>query len=322
MPAYVDATLGTSSSSSNWGSNFSQFCSLDEGTAAASSRASAEIRKASTAAIEAIARCAGDLAQQNANGIFGVLKVTNGRDGFSVEVRHRSAGSGNWGIVGVRPTPTPVHFKCDNDLHNASLTSPKPINFGSFAFTCEKSPETAIQVAVTTTAGALPVFDIEGLGDKLRALEERVTAIEGRTVPVGAVAWFETSACPGGWGAYERARGRTVVGAENTENKDARDALITRWSVGNVGGEESHRLTEAEMPAHQHYLPNLRLAWEESPPADGFTPGYAFSDGNDPGRIWVGGAPNPSRQTTDTIGGGQPHNTMPPFVALTPCVKR
>jgi hypothetical protein len=322
IPSYVDATLGTSSNASNWGSNFSSFCSLDEGTVAASSQASNEVRKASIAAIQAIARCAGDLAQKSAIGIFGVLNVTDRRDGFTVELLHRSAGSGDWGIIGVRPTPTPASFDCDEGLHTASLTAPKAIDLGSFAFTCRKSPETAIQVAVTTTAGALPVFSIEGLDDKLRELEERVTAVEGRAVPAGAVAWFESGSCPGGWGAYERARGRTVVGAENTENKDTRDALITRWGVGNVGGEESHQLADTEMPAHQHDLPGLRLAFEEAAFADGFTPGGAFSDGGSPGRIWVGGPPIATKQTTDVRGQGQPHNNMPPFVALTPCVKR
>lgn len=73
-------------------------------------------------------------------------------------------------------------------------------------------------------------------------------------------------------------------------------------SVGDTGGAETHTLTGAEMPSHAHTLDML---------------------------IGLGGTPNPipailpsvlPALTTNSAGGGNPHNNMPPYGVLLACI--
>ncbi|MBB6131318.1 hypothetical protein [Mucilaginibacter lappiensis] len=70
----------------------------------------------------------------------------------------------------------------------------------------------------------------------------------------------------------------------------------TEFAIGDKGGEVNHRLTVNEMPAHDH--------------GDGKgLSGYGTHSGNpDSERAFIRGAGR-----TDSAGGGQEHNNMPPF---------
>jgi hypothetical protein len=177
--------------------------------------------------------------------------------------------------------------------------------------TCHKDPATPIQVAVNTTAGALPVFDARGLDDRLRELQEQLTLLGSRIVPSGAVAWFTEAQCPVGWESYADARGRVIVGAGNEQNTDASGAVISKWSRAQIDGEESHTLTAEELPAHRHDVDLLGIRGVEMSGA----PGQALHPGSTRGSFVY-------RVQTRNAGNSDPHNNMPPFVALTPCVKR
>ena len=66
---------------------------------------------------------------------------------------------------------------------------------------------------------------------------------------------------------------------------------------GETGGEESHRLTVAEMPEHNHYLKQHN------------------NDGSE--TAWIGAVEQRlyrwSSENTMSAGGSQPHNNMPPY---------
>ncbi len=129
-------------------------------------------------------------------------------------------------------------------------------------------------------------------------------------------------ACPRGWSLFTPAGGRVIVGAGQHTN----DGLNEYPSYADdpddaTGGEERVKLKLPEIPAHAHYLLNMRLAFDEAPNADGLTPGSSFADGGEPGRLWVGGSPIKRRQNTSEAGDGAAHNNMPPYIALYFCKK-
>jgi len=99
-----------------------------------------------------------------------------------------------------------------------------------------------------------------------------------------------------------------IIDADSFVVPDMRNAVpigmgIT-WDIGDTGGEVEHTLTVAEMPSHAHtYVPPVFNVDIEAPGAP------------DPIAAGIGLPTN----TGDT-GGGDPHNNMPPFVALRYCI--
>lgn len=86
--------------------------------------------------------------------------------------------------------------------------------------------------------------------------------------------------------------GRVLVGQDGTAE------FLT---VGQVGGEKTHELTEAEMPTHAHDVT------------------YGEPDDSNPGM--PGGTPGPPNTPeitlpTDETGGGDPHNNLQPYLTI------
>jgi microcystin-dependent protein len=136
----------------------------------------------------------------------------------------------------------------------------------------------------------------------------------------GAVVAFDRSqargACPQGWQLYQPAGGRFIVGAGTNTHKDMNGKDLTDYSsfkddpLKAVSGEEMQVLTEVELPAHRHGV--YRHAAERSPSSG--LQGAGSADTNPPSNVrdgWESGS----------AGGNQPHNIMPPFVALYYCIK-
>jgi len=300
IPGFVDAILGTSSNEQNWGQNLKSFCSLDEQQAAMNTRSSLEIRHASTVAYQAVVDCVKEYAEQN--GIFGLLDVSDHRDTFTIKVTHRSDGSSNWQVRGFSVTPRSQATSCDNNVQQTSISKPLKVDTATFVISCQKDPKQAVLVTINTDAGALPTFHIASIDDDIAALRTRVDQVEANAIPKGTVGWFNLPACPPGWSDFEVARGRTVFGAGNSTNKDTRGVVISNWGVGQTGGEESHQLTIDEMPAHSHSVQ-----------------GYSGADSENinRGRALY----NATNGSSGSTGGSKVHNTMPPFVALTACIR-
>ncbi len=103
-------------------------------------------------------------------------------------------------------------------------------------------------------------------------------------------------------------RGRAMFGfIGGSTNNLITGATADKLGLGGKGGEETHVLTEREMPTHSHSL-------------SGFT-NYTYPNGNISGA--VGGNAltyNATKPTTNT-GGNQAHNNMPPFILMNFIIK-
>ena len=130
--------------------------------------------------------------------------------------------------------------------------------------------------------------------------------------PNAIVAFANENGCPDGWKIYRPALSRVILGAyqTNIEHDVVANADLTPRVINGVGGEERHALSVAEMPAHFH---------EVYPHAGQIvgTGGRSAGAGSDD--------PNPPSRTnglTSSVGGGAPHNTMPPYLALFYCIRK
>ena len=105
--------------------------------------------------------------------------------------------------------------------------------------------------------------------------------------PVGSIymSVAETSPASLFGGTWERIEDRFLLAAGST------------YTAGDMGGEAAHTLTVSEMPSHNHT--------------------YTIP-GNETGTSWYGasGTAKGAPQSSGDSGGGQPHNNMPPYLAV------
>lgn len=86
-------------------------------------------------------------------------------------------------------------------------------------------------------------------------------------------------------------------------------AAGAKHAAGSTGGEESHTLTEDEIAPHKHAM---AYAPESSASSTGFSYGIAAGSATNS----AGGRGYESNLGTFSAGGGQPHNNMPPYLAV------
>jgi hypothetical protein len=156
---------------------------------------------------------------------------------------------------------------------------------------------------------------------------ERGLPGESADVPRGAVMAFDrddldANKCPPRWAPFLEARARVIVGAGDparAPGKMAFDAMampLRGFVLRQHGGEQIHKLTLDEMPRHDHPIQVI----EHSEYMRENSGKYHGTDtlGRDASRI----DPNWSVvRYTEVVGSGQPHNVMPPFLALFYCKK-
>jgi len=100
-------------------------------------------------------------------------------------------------------------------------------------------------------------------------------------------------------------RGRMAMGLDNTGGTSANVVTAeTADTLGSTAGEEKHILTEDEMASHSH---------EYDTKQEGY---HANVAGNDQD-LWR----YVTTASTENTGGDQPHNNMPPYMALNYLIK-
>ncbi|MEQ8297062.1 MAG: hypothetical protein RIB55_11310 [Nitratireductor sp.] len=163
---------------------------------------------------------------------------------------------------------------------------------------------------------------------RLTATLARIEALESELEPFrrasGIVAAFDRSeedACPRGWERFAPAGGRMIVGAGVNNNVDENGQSLSRYPAlmddpdGAQGGAEWHALKAEEMPTHSHEFNGtsvLRGQWTG-------LPAVALSVGGEGAGVHQPFVPE---GTISETGGSQPHNNMPPYLALYYCIRR
>lgn len=86
-------------------------------------------------------------------------------------------------------------------------------------------------------------------------------------------------------------------------------AAGAKHAAGSTGGEESHILTEPEIAPHKH-------AMAYGPESSGDSTGFSYGIDSGSATNSAGGRGYASNLGTFSAGGGQPHNNMPPYLAV------
>ena len=130
------------------------------------------------------------------------------------------------------------------------------------------------------------------------------------TIPVGGIIMWSGASVPDGWALCN---GQTSNGVRTP---DLRNRFIvgsgSTYSIGNTGGADSVKLTEAQMPSHRHYYTGDDQLWNANDTAYGIgrkaqVGGYD-ANSTTSGNAWV--------YMTSETGGDQAHENRPPYYAL------
>jgi hypothetical protein len=139
----------------------------------------------------------------------------------------------------------------------------------------------------------------------------------GYTVPSGAVMSFDLASCPTGWTEYTAARGRAVIWVWQWNTAEW-GWLGTNRTLGAIAWAETHTLTEAQMPAHNHlHWPATNSVfdfwfWISTTLIDPVSNSEYYHNTDENVEYY---------QYTSTQWGSQAHNNMPPSIALLYCKK-
>jgi|GEM_PF-3799441 len=133
-------------------------------------------------------------------------------------------------------------------------------------------------------------------------------------LPLGSIVAFAQRECPPseeGWRRFEDAEGRFILGWSDGEGLPSMESRAIR-QFDSEGGAETHTLSIDEMPAHTH-------PFQGSPFTRGGYGGGSRDDVSQGGNVIPQNTLTPRGEVLSN-GGDQPHNNMPPYIALTWCI--
>jgi len=186
-----------------------------------------------------------------------------------------------------------------------------------------------------TTAGAGQGEEITvGTGLSLSGGALACTVAAGTPIPAGALMAFAMNAVPSGWLAcngaavsrttygdlfaaigttYSPGDGSTTFGVPNLQRRTLIGSGGTQVSgpattVGSTGGTETHTLSTAEIPVHNHGVTAIFRTANVTGNGGGFEIGDA-------------GSSSPGATATTSSGGGGQHNNMQPSMTVLWCIK-
>lgn len=98
-------------------------------------------------------------------------------------------------------------------------------------------------------------------------------------------------------------------------------AGLSQYDLGQAGGVSAVTLLASEIPAHTHRISAAMGPGDVNSPADNIWAGPRFGRGAEPA-FATSGSPvvTMSSKAVNIAGGNQPHNNLPPFVALNFCI--
>lgn len=148
--------------------------------------------------------------------------------------------------------------------------------------------------AIEQVLGRDVAGDYDTVDDRLIGIEESLSGIVDALWPIGSIYITMNAAnpgtyLPGTWVTF--AQGRTLVGFDSSQAEFN--------AAGKTGGEKTHRLVTAEMPAHNH-----DFVVEQGP-----------TGGTKAGARMTWGIPYQATEPTLTRGGDGAHNNLQPYIA-------
>ena len=167
---------------------------------------------------------------------------------------------------------------------------------------------------------------------RIEALEAAAHKVpEARLVPKGAVLAFDTpDGCPEGWSHFAEGQSRVVVGASrgsfaNGLAEDEGGNPLTGYKYRDHGGDSKVALSDDQLPSHRHHGVKTNLYLESGDVISRRKPVEGRRGGID--LPWLIGATSDdsvlvsTARVVDDFGGNEPHNNIPPFIALYFCKK-
>lgn len=171
-------------------------------------------------------------------------------------------------------------------------------------------------------AGTVPVDQsLACLANKITSLETENSRLSSASqIPSGAIVAFDRpNGCPPDWEKFDEGAGRFIIGVGGKYELP----YVAGKPRYQKGGSETHTLTAAEMPEHNHYVTVSRAAGSGihdglggSPADHGIAVDYEKPEGETITPGW-----GPRDRVISHTGGSQPHNNMPPYIALYFCKK-
>ena len=117
--------------------------------------------------------------------------------------------------------------------------------------------------------------------------------------------------------ALPNMQGRVAVSLGNAPG-------LSGYVLGQQAGEESHTLTQAEMPAHSHTVNAVNNSTTSGTNVPGTSTflgaGYAVETNNPPESVYSTDAPTLASGPTGVGGGNQAHENRMPFLTTTWCI--
>lgn len=135
----------------------------------------------------------------------------------------------------------------------------------------------------------------ESTDNDISAINEIISGLWSKIYPIGSIYISAASTSPSALfgGTWVQIKDRFLLAAGST------------YTAGATGGEAAHTLTVDEMPSHSHYQ---KKHWGGSGDNNlAYTPAAEMTDAHEYGS---------KVDTTHLTGGGQPHNNMPPYLAV------
>lgn len=199
-----------------------------------------------------------------------------------------------------------------------------------------KSAEIEISTAIDTQIDKILTSEVKNKIDEavIAFSDQTPLDILSRIIPVGTVIALDnpnlsSDECPDGWEPFRRGRGRMIVGAGDPAGVPGEFGFgedgqqLSRRDLRQLGGAETHRLIIFEMPRHTHSV--------SDPGHDHGSPVHSSNGGNSVGWNAIGGTNHTDYEQTGRrssgikvrdAGSGEPHNNMPPYIALNFCKKK
>lgn len=161
------------------------------------------------------------------------------------------------------------------------------------------------------------------ISDALDALQTQITALQSSAVSldtvfrVGGLYLTTVNEHPGSYAGFgtwtAEGQGRVLIGAGS--GTDA-NGLVQAFTAGDTGGEYTHTLTAAKIPAHKHFMFGGTVFSASTIGGDVTVARSQNSSGSNQDYVLSPIDGTPENGTTSNTGSGEAHNNIQPYLTV------